>query len=63
VALYSEGRRPERETDYHLRSSAEVKMLGDLHPVIVRGPFEKFVDWRQCTAVMPSCSRGDVVVA
>jgi hypothetical protein len=38
----------------------------------VRGPFEKFVDWRQCAAVtqreavniMPSCSgRGNVVVA
>jgi len=37
-----------------------------------RGPFEKFVDWRQCTAimqreavtVMPSCSGGgNVVVA
>jgi hypothetical protein len=38
----------------------------------LRGPFEKFVDWRQCTAVMqrevmtvmPSCSvGGNVVVA
>jgi hypothetical protein len=38
----------------------------------VRGPFAKFMDWRQCAAVMqreavtvmPSCSgRGDVVVA
>jgi hypothetical protein len=38
----------------------------------IRGPFEKFVDWRQCAAVMqreaviemPSCSgRGKVVVA
>jgi len=34
------------------------------------GPFEKFVDWRQCVAVMhreavtvmPSCSGGDNVV-
>jgi len=38
----------------------------------LRGPFEKFVDWRQCTAVMqrmavtvmPSCSdEGNLVVA
>jgi hypothetical protein len=38
----------------------------------VRGPFERFVDWRQCAAVMqreavtvmPSCSGwGNVVVA
>jgi hypothetical protein len=37
----------------------------------VRGPFEKFVDWRQCSAVMqrevvavlPSCSGGGNVVA
>jgi hypothetical protein len=37
---------------------------------LVRGPFEKFVDWRQCAAViqrvavtiMPSCSGGDNVV-
>jgi hypothetical protein len=38
----------------------------------IRGPFEKFVDWRQCAAViqretvtvMPSCSGGgNVVVA
>jgi hypothetical protein len=38
----------------------------------LRGPFEKFVDWRQCAAVMereevtfmPSCSGGgNVVVA
>jgi hypothetical protein len=29
----------------------------------VRGSFEKFVDWRQCSAVMPSCSgEGNVVV-
>jgi hypothetical protein len=40
--------------------------------VVVRGPFDKFVDWRQYTAVMqretvtvmPSCSGGgNVVVA
>jgi hypothetical protein len=39
---------------------------------IIRGPFERFVDWRQCAAVMrreavtgmPSCSGGgNVVVA
>jgi hypothetical protein len=39
---------------------------------IIRGPFEKFVDWRQCAAVMqreartviPSCNDGgNVVVA
>jgi hypothetical protein len=38
----------------------------------IRGPFERFVDWRQCTGVMqkeavtitPSCSSGgNVVVA
>jgi hypothetical protein len=38
----------------------------------VRGPFDKFVDWRQCAAVMqreavtvmPSCSGGgNIVVA
>jgi len=37
----------------------------------IRGPFEKYVDWRQCAAVtqseavtvMPSCSGGDNVVA
>jgi hypothetical protein len=36
----------------------------------VRGPFERFVDWRQCAAVMqrkavtvmPSCSDGGNVV-
>jgi hypothetical protein len=36
----------------------------------VGGPFEKFVDWRQCAAlmqreavtVMPSCSGGDNIV-
>jgi hypothetical protein len=36
----------------------------------LRGPFEKFVDWRQCAAVMlkeavtvmPSCSGGGNVV-
>jgi hypothetical protein len=36
----------------------------------IRGQFEKFVDWRQCAAVMqkeavtvvPSCSGGDNVV-
>jgi hypothetical protein len=28
------------------------------------GAFEKFVDWWQCAAVMPSCSdAGNVVVA
>jgi hypothetical protein len=34
--------------------------------ILIRGPFEKFVDWRQCAAVMqreavtvmPSCSGG-----
>jgi hypothetical protein len=39
---------------------------------LLRGPFEKFVDWRQCAAVMqreavtimPSCSGGgNVIVA
>jgi hypothetical protein len=37
----------------------------------IRGPFEKFVDWRQCAAViqrevmtvMPSCSGGGNVIA
>jgi hypothetical protein len=37
----------------------------------IGGPFEKFVDWRQCVAVMqreavtlmPSCSGGGKVVA
>jgi hypothetical protein len=37
---------------------------------VIRGPFEKFVDWRQCAAavqreavtVMPSCSGGNNVV-
>jgi hypothetical protein len=40
-------------------------LIGD-----VRGPFEMFVDWRQCTAamqtkavtVMPNCSGGSNVV-
>jgi hypothetical protein len=40
--------------------------------IVLRGPFEKFVDWRQCAAVMqreavtvmPSCGDGgNVVVA
>jgi hypothetical protein len=38
--------------------------------IIIRGPFEKFVDWRQCATVMqreavtimPSCSGGGNVV-
>jgi hypothetical protein len=38
--------------------------------IIIRGPFEKFVDWRQCATVMqretvtviPSCSGGVNVV-
>jgi hypothetical protein len=30
----------------------------------LRGPFKKFVDWRQCAPVMPTCSGGvNVVVA
>jgi hypothetical protein len=37
---------------------------------VIRGPFEKFVDWRQCAAVIkrdavtviPSCSGGGNVV-
>jgi hypothetical protein len=42
-----------------------------LHGVsYVRGPFENFVDWRQCAAaiqreavtLMPSCSGGDEVI-
>jgi hypothetical protein len=41
-----------------------------LHVVYVRGPFERFVDWRQCAAVMqrevvtvtPSCNGGGKVV-
>jgi hypothetical protein len=42
------------------------------HSDIIRGPFEKFMDWRQCAAVMkrevvtvmPSCSgEGIIVVA
>jgi len=24
----------------------------------IRGPFANFVDWRQCSTVMPSCSGG-----
>jgi hypothetical protein len=28
----------------------------------IRGPFEKFVDWRQCAAVMQSEAGGNVVV-
>jgi len=28
----------------------------------IRGPFANFVDWRQCAAVMPSCSGGGNVV-
>jgi hypothetical protein len=43
-------------------------LINALH---VRGPFEKFVDWRQCAAVMqrealtvrPSCGGGGTVVA
>jgi len=45
----------------------ELKLTILLH---LRGPFEKFVDWRQCAAVMqkeavtvmPSCSGGDNVI-
>jgi hypothetical protein len=41
-----------------------------LHESQIRGPFEKFVDWRKCAAVMqreaatlmPSCSGGGKVV-
>jgi hypothetical protein len=40
------------------------------HGFLLRGPFEKFVDWRQCATVMqreavtvtPSCSGGGSVV-
>jgi hypothetical protein len=39
--------------------------------VYIRGPFEKFMDWRQCAAVlqreavtlMPSCSRGVIFIS
>jgi hypothetical protein len=46
--------------------------LKKIPPPILRGPFETFVDWRQCAAVMqreavtvmPGCSGGgNVVVA
>jgi hypothetical protein len=46
--------------------------LAPLLRCLIRGPFEKFVDWRQCTAVMqreavtlmPSCDGGgNVAVA
>jgi hypothetical protein len=51
---------------------SDVIFYGNYYIIIVRGPFEKFVDWRQCAAVMqreaviviPSCSSGgNVVVA
>jgi hypothetical protein len=46
------------------------KNLACITKVRIRGPFEKFVDWRQCVAimqmgavnVMPSCSGGSNVV-
>jgi hypothetical protein len=53
--------------------SLELNLLEMYHHVqMIRGPFEKFVDWRQFAAVtqreavtvMPSCSgMGNVVVA
>jgi hypothetical protein len=44
---------------------------GETKGIIIRGQCEKFVDWRQCTAimqreavtVMPSYSGGNIVVA
>jgi hypothetical protein len=53
-----------------IKSNNQINYCPDLCKV--RGPFEKFVDWRQCAAVMqrevvtvlPSCSGGgNVVVA
>jgi hypothetical protein len=46
-------------------------MVLHLHGYDIRRPFEKFVDWRQCAAVMqretvtvmPSCGGDNVVVA
>jgi hypothetical protein len=47
-------------------------MLYDMYIFSIRGPFEKFIDWRECAAVMereavvvmPCCSGGgNVVVA
>jgi hypothetical protein len=51
-------------------STGTTLLLVELINSYVRGPFEKFVDWRQCAAVMrreavtvmPSCSGGDNVV-
>jgi hypothetical protein len=57
---------------YGLHSSTGLCIESETCEFIVRGPFEKFVDWRQCAAVMqreavtimPSCSgAGNVVVA
>jgi hypothetical protein len=47
-----------------------IPVMNVSYRLILRGPFEKFVDWRQCAAVMqreavtvmPSCSGGGKVV-
>jgi hypothetical protein len=54
----------------HLQLVPRLRMPGVLSRIL-RKPFEKFVDWRQCAAVMqreavivmPSCGGGNVVVA
>jgi hypothetical protein len=54
------------------RSNTGILGLNPACGMDVRGPFERFVDWRQCSAVMqreavtvtPSCNGGgNVVVA
>jgi hypothetical protein len=58
-------------TAWHLKTEV-IHLYLTTTPVLMRGPFAKFVDWRQCAAViqmeavtvMPSCSDGgNVVVA
>jgi hypothetical protein len=53
-------------------ASGRSPVQGVLPNVQIGGPFERYVDWRQCTtvmqrevvAVMPSCSSGgNIVVA
>jgi hypothetical protein len=50
--------------------NAPAEVRGAIVYIFIRGPFEKFVDWRQCSgvlqreavSVMPSCSGGGKIV-
>jgi hypothetical protein len=53
-----------------LRCKSKIALVPKHHTSVLRGPLEKFVDWRQCAAVMqreevtvmPRCSGGEVNV-